>query len=221
MYREIKFIIHWYQDPTNTTRPVPRPATLSDDKKNSYGRTPRSAASMISPALLLVMLTMKCVRSCRLPRCQTDETPSFVVLLQTTHVYPTPVSCQRYFYSSGLHVDTLPGDVAPPNNPSGKVYTAGDNAASCQCADMFFLVSDYPRIFISIDLLLQLLLLLLLLSRSAHGRAVPLKIPHPLRTTTSPAIILLSRGFRCCSASYLRYCVQLHLQHRRVPTMVF
>ena len=48
--------------------------------------------------------------------------------------------------------------------------------------------------------MLQLLLKLLLLSRSAHGHAVRLKIPHPLRTARVPTIVLLSRGLSCLHA---------------------
>ena len=92
---------------------------------------------------------------------------------------------------------------------------------------MFPLASDYTHIYICflLDLLLQLLLKLLLLSRSAHGHAVRLKVPHPLRTARVPTIVLPSRGFSCCCNSqppqgYHPPCVQLRLHHRKVPTMV-
>ena len=90
---------------------------------------------------------------------------------------------------------------------------------------MFPLVSDYLHIGFLLDLLLQLLLMLLLLSRSAHGHAVRLNPPLPLRTARVPTIILPSRGFSCCCTSQLPQghhppCVQLRLHHRKVPTMV-
>ena len=76
-----------------------------------------------------------------------------------------------------------------------------------------------------LDLVLQLLLKLLLLSRSAHGHAVRLKIPHPLRTARVPTIVLLSRGTPpCCTGggrrlmpTGLSWCLAfdagLHLNH--------
>ena len=88
-----------------------------------------------------------------------------------------------------------------------------------KCTDMFPLVSDYSHICVLLHLLQ------LLLSRSAHGHAVRLKIPLPLRTARVPTIILPSWGFSCCCTSQLpqRYpppWVQLRLHHRKVPTMV-
>ena len=92
-------------------------------------------------------------------------------------------------------------------------------------ADMFPFVSDYTHTCFLHVVLLQLLLTLLLLSRSAHGHAVRLKIPHPLRTARVPTIVLPSRGFSCCCTSqppqgYHPPCVQLRIHHRKVPTMV-
>ena len=83
---------------------------------------------------------------------------------------------------------------------------------------------DFPHICFLLDLL-QLLLVPLLLSRSAHGHAVRLEIPLPLRTARLPTSILTSRGFSCWYTSqlpqgYRRPCVQLLLHHRTVPTMV-
>ena len=94
-----------------------------------------------------------------------------------------------------------------------------------KCVDMFPLVSDYPHICFLLDLLQLLLLMQLLLSRRAHGHVVRLKIPLPLRTARMTTIIFPSRGFSCCCTSqcpqrYHPTCVQLHLHHRKVPTMV-
>ena len=94
-----------------------------------------------------------------------------------------------------------------------------------KCADMFLLVSDYTHICFLLDLQQLLLLLPLLLSWSAHGRALRLKISHPLRTARVPTIEVPSRGFSCCSTSqppqgYHPPCVQLRLHHQKVPTMV-
>ena len=66
-------------------------------------------------------------------------------------------------------------------------------------ADMFPFVSDYTHTCFLHVVLLQLLLTLLLLSRSAHGHAVRLKIPHPLPMARAPTIKLPSRGFGCCT----------------------
>ena len=68
---------------------------------------------------------------------------------------------------------------------------------------MFPLVSDYPHICFLFDLLQLLLLLPLLLSRSAHGHAVRLNIPLPLRTVGVAAVTLPPRGFSCCCTSQL------------------
>ena len=89
---------------------------------------------------------------------------------------------------------------------------------------MFPLVSDYPHICFLLDLQQLLLLLPLLLSRSAHGHAVRLEIPHPLRTARVPTIVLPWRGFSCCCTSqppqgYQPPCVQQRL-HQKAPTMV-
>ena len=117
--------------------------------------------------------------------------------------------------------------LAPPNNPPGRVHTAGGRATCREmCRDMFPLLSDYTHIGFLLDLLLQLLLKLLLLSRSAHGHAVRLKIPHPQHKANVPTIELPSRGFSCCCTSqppqgYHPPCVQLRLHHRKVPTMVW
>ena len=94
-----------------------------------------------------------------------------------------------------------------------------------KCADTFPLVSDYPIICFLFDLQQLLLLLPLLLSRSAHGHAVRLKMPHLLRTLRVPKIVPPSRGFSCSCTSqppkgYRPPCAQLRLHHRKVPTMV-
>ena len=175
--------------------------------------------------LLLLLLIMECVRPCRSTCCQTDETPSLLVLLQTAHDYPTPVSCHCYFSSSIMHAAILPRGVAPPNNPSGRVRTASGRATyreMCRYVSPRFRL--YPICFL-LDLLLQLLLKLLLLPQSAHGHAGRLKIPHSLRTARVPKIVPPSRGFSCCCTSqppqgYHPPCVQLRLHHRTVPTMV-
>ena len=43
--------------------------------------------------------------------------------------YPTPVSCHCYFSSSRMHAAIMPRGFAPPNNPPGRVHTAGGRAA--------------------------------------------------------------------------------------------
>ena len=100
----------------------------------------------------------------------------------------------------------------------------GDDQATFRgmCSSPLF--PDFLHICFLLDLL-QLLLVPLLLSRSAHGHAVRLEIPLPLRTARLPTSILTSRGFSCWYTSqlpqgYRRPCVQLLLHHRTVPTMV-
>ena len=85
-------------------------------------------------------------------------------------------------------------DFALPNKPQVKCTRLPAMRLIAKCADMFPLVSDYTHTFFLLDLLLQLLLKLLLLSRSAHGHAVRLKTPLPLRTARVPMIILPSGG---------------------------
>ena len=166
---------------------------------------------------------MECVRLCRSTCCHTDKTPYILAVLQTAHDYPTPVSFHRYQQQNARGY--MPRPFAPPNNRPGKVHTAwrpcdfSRNVLTC-----FPSFPDFPPICFLLDLL-QLLLLPLLLLWSAHGHAVRLKIPLPLRTARVPTIILPSRGFSCCCTSqlpqgYHPHCVQLRLHHRRVSTMV-
>ena len=167
---------------------------------------------------------MECVRPCRSACCHPDETPSFSVQLQTAHDYPTPFPATANFPAA--ECTRLLCRVALPHRatlPAGCTRLAAVRLFAT-CADMFPLVSDYSHICFLLDLLQLLLLLPLLLSRS-HGHAVRLKIPLPLRTVRVPTIIIPSRGFSCCCTSprpqgYHPPCVQLHLHHRKVPTMV-
>ena len=168
---------------------------------------------------------MECVRPCRSTCCHPGETPSFLVLLQTAHDYPTPVSCHYQFSSSRMHAAIMLRDFTQTNKPQAGCARLAAVRLIAKCTDMLSLVSDYPHICLLPDLLQQLLLKLLLLSRSAHSNAVRLKIPHPLRTARVPAIELSSRGFSCCCTcqppqGYHPPCVQLRLHHRKVPTMV-
>ena len=142
---------------------------------------------------------MECVRPCHSTCCQTDGTPSLLVLLHTGHDYPMPASCHCYFSSSRMHAAIMPRGVAPPNNPLVGCRRLAAVRRIAKCADMFPLVSDYPHICFLLDLQQLLLLLPLLLSRSAHGHAVRLEIPHPLRTARVPTIVLPSRCFGCCT----------------------
>ena len=146
-------------------------------------------------------------RGCFLPRCSTAA-------ISTR--YPRARSLRHYTLRSRVHAAIMPRDFPPPNNPPGRVHAAGGRAAYRECADMFPLVSDYPHICFLLDLLPHLLLMLLVLSRNAHGHAVRLKIPVPLRTARVPTILLPTRGFSCCCTSQLPQghyppCVQLRL----------
>ena len=104
----------------------------------------------------------------------------------------------------------MPRGFASPNNPPGRVHTAGGRATYREiCRHVSPRFRLHP----------------LLLSRSAHSHAVRLEIPHPLRTARVPTIELPSRGFSCCCTSqrpqgYHPPCVQLRFHHRKVPTMV-
>ena len=134
---------------------------------------------------------MECVRPCRSTYCHPDETQSFsVLLLQTAHDYPTPVSCHCSFSSSRMHAAIMPRGVAPSTKPQIGCTQLAAVRLIAKCADMFPLVFDYTHICFLLDFLLQLLLNLLLLSRSAHSHAVRLKISHPLRTARVPTIKL-------------------------------
>ena len=168
---------------------------------------------------------MECVRPCRSTCCHTDETPSFFGTAADSPRLPharflppmiPAAECTRLLCTATLlHQKVL---------PVGCTRLAAVRFLA-ECADMLPPVSDYLHICFLLDLLLQLLLMMLLLSRSAHGHAVRLEIPFPLRTVWVPTIILLPRGFSCCCASQLPQghhplCVQLRLHHRRVLTMV-
>ena len=95
-----------------------------------------------------------------------------------------------------MHAAIIPRGFAPPNRRPGRVHTVGGRVTYREISRHVPLVSDYIHICFFLDLLLQLILKLLLLSRSAHGHAVRLKIPHPLRTARVPKIIL---PFGCCN----------------------
>ena len=95
IHRKNKFIIHSYENLTMTTRPVPLPRDVAGPKKHRLTKYPDLFSQLLLPLLLLLLLIMECVRPCRSTCCHTDETPSFLILLQTAHDYPTPVSCHR------------------------------------------------------------------------------------------------------------------------------
>ena len=97
-----------------------------------------------------------------------------------------------------MHAALMLRDLALPSKPQLGCTRVAAVRLIAKCADMFPLASDYTHICFLLHILLQLLLKLLLLSRSAHGHAAQLMIPHPLRTVRVPTIELSSRGFSCC-----------------------
>ena len=116
--------------------------------------------------------------------------------------------------------------LCPTKQTPGRVHTADGRATyrkMCRHVSPRFRSDPY---LLLPDLLLQLLLkLLLLLSRSAHSHVLRLKIPRPLRTARVPTIELPSRVFTCCCTcqfpqGYHPPCVQIRLNHRKVPMMV-
>ena len=94
IHRKNKFIIHSYENPIYDDQTcTPRPRYVAGPKKNRLTKHLDLTSPWLLPLLLLLLLAMECVRPCRSTCCHLDETPSFSVLLQTAHDYPTPVFC--------------------------------------------------------------------------------------------------------------------------------
>ena len=111
------------------TRSVPHARDVAGPEKNRLTKHPDLLSRRLLPLLLLLLLIMECVRSCRSTCCHTDESPSFLALLQTAHVTPRPFPATAVFSSSRTNVAIMPRDFALPNNPPGRIQTAGGRAA--------------------------------------------------------------------------------------------
>ena len=66
IHRKNKSIINFYENPTYDDQScIPRPRYVAGPKKEPADETPRPDLSVTSPAVLLLLLAMVCVRPCR------------------------------------------------------------------------------------------------------------------------------------------------------------
>ena len=144
IHRKKAFIVHSYENPTfGDPTCTPRPRYVAGPETTVRRDTQNLFSLWLLPLLLLLLFIMECVRPCRSTYCHPDETPSLLVLLQTAHGYPTPVSSHCYVSSSGMHADIIPRGSAPPNQPQVGCTRLAAVRLISKCKDMFSLVSDY------------------------------------------------------------------------------
>ena len=181
-----------------TNTPAPPALRCSRTKRAYAGETPRPALSVTSPAAVVAAAFMEFVRPCRSTCCHPDEPPSFSYCCRQPTTIPRPFSATTNFSISRMHSTIMPRCFAQPNDPPGRVNTAVIHATYRErCRNVSPPCRLHPHLLSPRSP--AAVLMMLLLPRSAHGHAVRLKIPHPLRTARVPTIILPSRGFGGCT----------------------